>query len=79
MKPVSLQLYSLREQAKGDFVGVLKAVAEMGYVGVEPAGLHGMEATLSRSMARRSTLQPMRAAARAASHPAWPAPTTMMS
>jgi sugar phosphate isomerase/epimerase len=44
MKPIALQLYSLREQAKGDFVGVLKAVAEMGYVGVEPAGLHGMAA-----------------------------------
>lgn len=42
MKPVALQLYSLREEAKADFVGVLKTVAEMGYVGVEPAGLHGM-------------------------------------
>jgi len=42
MKPIGLQLYSLREQAKADFVGVLKAVAQMGYVGVEPAGLHGM-------------------------------------
>ncbi|KKM66422.1 hypothetical protein LCGC14_1481370 [marine sediment metagenome] len=42
MKPISLQLYSLREQAKDDFVGVLKAVADMGYVGVEPAGMQGM-------------------------------------
>ena len=42
MRPVALQLYSLREEAKADFVGVLKTVAEMGYVGVEPAGLHGM-------------------------------------
>ncbi len=44
MKPIALQLYSLREQAKKDFLGVLKQVAEMGYVGVEPAGLHGMAA-----------------------------------
>ncbi len=42
MAPIGLQLYSLREQAKADFVGVLKQVAGMGYVGVEPAGLHGM-------------------------------------
>ncbi|KPK83628.1 MAG: hypothetical protein AMJ81_07735 [Phycisphaerae bacterium SM23_33] len=43
MKPISLQLYSLREQAKKDFVGVLRTVAEIGYAGVEPAGLHGMK------------------------------------
>ena len=44
MKPIALQLYSLREQAKEDFVGVLEDVAEMGYVGVEPAWLQGMSA-----------------------------------
>ena len=44
MKPVALQLYSLREKAKDDFVAVLKDVAEMGYVGVETAGLHGLPA-----------------------------------
>ncbi|HUT23689.1 MAG TPA: sugar phosphate isomerase/epimerase [Sumerlaeia bacterium] len=43
MKPISIQLYSLREEAQKDFVGVLKSVAEMGYKGVEPAGFHGME------------------------------------
>jgi len=42
MKPISVQLYSLREEAKQDFIGVLKKVAEIGYKGVEPAGLHGM-------------------------------------
>jgi len=41
MKPISLQLYSVREEAAGDFVGVLKRVADIGYKGVEPAGLHG--------------------------------------
>jgi len=44
MKPIGLQLYSLREEAKGDFVGVLKKVAKFGYAGVETAGLHGMTA-----------------------------------
>jgi len=38
LKPLSVQLYSLREAAKEDFVGVIKRVAEMGYKGVEPAG-----------------------------------------
>ncbi len=42
MKPIGLQLYSLREESKEDFVGVLKKVAEFGYAGVEPAGLYGM-------------------------------------
>lgn len=44
MKPISVQLYSLREACKTDFPGVLKRLAEIGYVGVEPAGFHGMTA-----------------------------------
>jgi sugar phosphate isomerase/epimerase len=43
MKPVALQLWSLREQAKQDFVGVLKKVGTLGYAGVEPAGLFGLQ------------------------------------
>ena len=50
MKPVALQLYSLREDAKSDFVGVLKTVADMGYVGVETAGLHDMSAAEVRKV-----------------------------
>jgi len=42
MKPISLQLYSVREACKEDFPGVLKRVADIGYVGVEFAGLHGL-------------------------------------
>ena len=42
MKPISVQLYSLREAAAKDFVGVLKKVAEIGYSGVEPAGFHNL-------------------------------------
>ncbi len=43
MKPIALQLYSLRETAAEDFAGVLQQVADIGYVGVEFAGLYGME------------------------------------
>jgi sugar phosphate isomerase/epimerase len=42
MKPISVQLYSLRDEVKDDFLAVLKRVADMGYAGVEPAGFHGM-------------------------------------
>jgi sugar phosphate isomerase/epimerase len=40
-KPIGLQLYSVREAAKQDFPGTLRRVAEMGYKGIEFAGLHG--------------------------------------
>ncbi|MDA3798078.1 MAG: sugar phosphate isomerase/epimerase [Kiritimatiellae bacterium] len=43
LKPISVQLYSLREEAKNDFVGVLKKVADIGYKGVEPAGFWDLE------------------------------------
>lgn len=39
--PLSLQLYTLRDQVQGDFSAVLGRVAEIGYKGVEFAGLHG--------------------------------------
>jgi len=38
LKPLSVQLYSLRARAEKDFAAVLKDVAAMGYKGVEPAG-----------------------------------------
>lgn len=38
LKPLSVQLYSLREAAQKNFVSVLKKVARIGYKGVEPAG-----------------------------------------
>lgn len=42
MKPIAVQLWSLREAAKKDFKGVLRALADIGYAGVQPAGLHGL-------------------------------------
>ena len=45
LKPVGVQLYSLRERSQKDFVGVIQTVADIGYLGVEPAGLFGMKPT----------------------------------
>lgn len=39
--PVALQLYSVRDAMEKDFAGTLRAVKEMGYDGVEFAGLFG--------------------------------------
>jgi sugar phosphate isomerase/epimerase len=40
-KPISVQLYSVRDEAAKDFFGVLEKIASFGYAGVETAGLHG--------------------------------------
>ena len=41
--PVALQLYTVRNELKADFLGTLCKVSEMGYDGVEFAGLNGNE------------------------------------
>lgn len=41
---VAVQLYSVREDCARDLPGTLKAIAEMGYEGVEFAGYHGFSA-----------------------------------
>lgn len=41
MLPIALQFYSVRDEAEKDFFGTLKKVKEMGYDGVEFAGLFG--------------------------------------
>lgn len=40
--PISVQLYSLREEAATDFPGVLRRLGAAGFVGVELAGFHGL-------------------------------------
>ncbi|MFC1960770.1 sugar phosphate isomerase/epimerase family protein [Chloroflexota bacterium] len=37
--PIAVQLYSVRELLGDDFAGVVKKIADKGYVGVEPFGL----------------------------------------
>jgi len=39
--PVTLQMYTLRDDASRDFAGTIKKVAEIGYAGVELAGYAG--------------------------------------
>ncbi len=41
MKPISVQLYSLREASEHDFDQVLEDLADIGYAGVEPFNLFG--------------------------------------
>jgi len=38
LKPIGLQLYTVREALAEDFEGTIRKVAEMGYIGVEPYG-----------------------------------------
>jgi sugar phosphate isomerase/epimerase len=42
--PVALQLYTVRDLLAQDFEGIIQKVAEMGYVGVEMAGVYGQSA-----------------------------------
>lgn len=42
--PVAVQVYSVREEAAADFAGTMHRIAQMGYDGVELAGLYGKSA-----------------------------------
>jgi sugar phosphate isomerase/epimerase len=59
--PVALQLYTLRNECKEDFAGTLKKVKEMGYDGVEFAGLHGKSAAEVKQMCADNGLIPISA------------------
>src|SRR5437879_5747141 len=48
--PIALQLYSVRKDCEQDLPGVLKAVAKMGYEGVEFAGYYGCTAPELRAL-----------------------------
>ena len=45
--PIALQVYSVRDAATEDFEGTMRAVKEMGYDGVELAGLYGLESAVA--------------------------------
>lgn len=47
---IALQLFTLREQAKADFPGMLREVAAAGYEAVEFAGYGGMDALALRAL-----------------------------
>lgn len=48
--PIGLQLYSVRQDCQEDLAGTLRAVARMGYEGVEFAGYYGRSAEELRVM-----------------------------
>jgi sugar phosphate isomerase/epimerase len=49
-KPISIQLYTLRDECEKDYRAVIERVARIGYAGVELAGLYGLSATEVRSL-----------------------------
>lgn len=56
--PVALELWSVREEAQKDLAGVLKAVAEMGYQGVEVAHSdYGVDGTQWRKLLDQNGLK----------------------
>lgn len=50
VKPLGVQLYSLRELASADFPAVLKKVADIGYKYVEPAGFWNLRPSEFKKM-----------------------------
>ena len=59
--PIALQLYTVRDALSSDFEGTLKKVKEMGYDGVEFAGLFGKTAAEVKSMCQSIGLTPLSA------------------
>ena len=59
--PVGVQLYSIKNEMKADFEGTLKKVSEMGYDGVEFAGLHGNSTSDVKSWCEKYNLVPISA------------------
>ena len=45
--PIALQVYSVRDAASEDFAATMRALKEMGYDGVELAGLYGLESAVA--------------------------------
>ena len=54
---LGLQLYSLREVLAGDYEGVLRQVAAMGYAGVETAGNYGESVAWAKGLFQSLNLQ----------------------
>lgn len=59
--PIAVQLYSVRSDMAANFEGTLKKVKEMGYDGVEFAGLFGRSASEIREMCEKIGLIPVSA------------------
>ena len=55
--PVAAQVYSVREEAAADFEKTMQQLADMGYHGVELAGLYGKSVDEIRNCLKRVGLQ----------------------
>lgn len=54
--PIAMQVYSVRQEVGQDFAGVMKQIREMGYDGVELAGLYGLSAETVRDILKENKL-----------------------
>lgn len=61
MLPIAVQFYSVRENSEKDFYGTLKKIKEMGYEGVEFAGLYGHSPEEVRDMCKEIGIIPVSA------------------
>ena len=59
--PVALQLYSVRDELEADFEGTVRKVKELGYDGVEFAGLYGKSAAEVKALLDEVGLIPVSA------------------
>ena len=59
--PIALQLYSVRDDMEKDFSGTVKAVKDMGYDGVEFAGLYGNDPEEVKKILEAVGLEPISA------------------
>lgn len=55
--PIALQLYTVRDEIKKDFIGTLEKVAKMGYQGVEFAGFGDISASKMNTTLKRLNLK----------------------
>ena len=59
--PVALQVYSVRDFAEKDLEGTFRQIKEMGYDGVELAGLYGYSYAEVKAAAEKAGLTPISA------------------
>ena len=59
--PVAVQVYSVRGDAEKDFAGTMKKIKEIGYDGVELAGLYDLEPAAVKAAIEEAGLIPISA------------------
>ena len=59
--PVAVQVYSVRDDAERDFKGTMQKIKDMGYDGVELAGLYGMKPAEVKAILEEVGLVPLSA------------------